>query len=283
VEDLNGVQRYSGNPIDVPALRFVGGAASLASVLTQALPPGTLELGSPVRRIAVASHDDRSALGELIVTARDETWQARHVILALPPALAVATIDLPAELPQEIRDVAIMTPVWMGETVKVVAHYDEAFWRHDGLAGAAVSRIGPLQEMHDLSGPGGQPAALFGFTHPSRIGADAEGEIRAQLGRLFGPRAVLPTDLIIQDWSAERWTNPKQDTMQSSIRETSSHNYAMFGHPIYSRPALGGRLHWCSTETAGDFAGHMEGALSAADRAVAAILASTATGMRTGD
>jgi len=51
-----------------------------------------------------------------------------------------------------------------------------------------------------------------------------------------------------------------------------SPEYGMFGHPVYQRPALEGRLHWSWTETAQAFAGHIEGALAAAERTSTAIL-----------
>ncbi|MFI9843623.1 FAD-dependent oxidoreductase [Nonomuraea sp. NPDC051941] len=47
-------------------------------------------------------------------------------------------------------------------------------------------------------------------------------------------------------------------------------DYDLFGHPLYQRPALAGRLHWASTETATDHAGHVEGALLAGERAARA-------------
>ncbi|WP_399120269.1 FAD-dependent oxidoreductase [Streptomyces sp. KM273126] len=42
---------------------------------------------------------------------------------------------------------------------------------------------------------------------------------------------------------------------------------------LYRQPALGGRLHWASTETAAaEHAGHIEGALAAGERAARAVL-----------
>lgn len=41
-EDGSGVRRLAGNPIDVPALRYVGGAQRLAEALAASLPPGTV-------------------------------------------------------------------------------------------------------------------------------------------------------------------------------------------------------------------------------------------------
>ena len=130
IDDISGVHRYPGNPIDVPAYRVVGGTFALAAALTAQVPPGTVHLGQPV-------HDISS---DLHIASRDHRWRAHHVVIALPPALAVHAIALPRELPAGLIDVAARTPVWMGDSVKVVAHFSAPFWRHDGLAGAAMSR-----------------------------------------------------------------------------------------------------------------------------------------------
>ncbi|MFD8542073.1 FAD-dependent oxidoreductase [Streptomyces rubrogriseus] len=163
---------------------------------------------------------------------------------------------------------AQFTPVWMGAAVKIVAHYPGAFWRQDGLAGAAFSRTGPLQELHDMSGPDGEPAALFGFAHARTVRPGFEQAVTAQLARLSGPAAGAPVTLHVQDWSGERWTAP------STVQHLT--DYSLFGHPLYRRPALNGSLHWASTETATDHAGHIEGALASGERAARAVLAAPA-------
>lgn len=254
LDDLTGVQRLTGNPIDVPSMRIAGGTAMLAAGLTAQLPPNVLMLDQPVHEIDA----------DLRVSSLDAVWQAQHVVLSLPPALAVHTIRLPDEVPREVIDVARRTPVWMGDSVKVVARFSEAFWRGDGLAGAAVSRRGPLAEIHDMSGPGGEPAALFGFARAAVMHDGVEMDIREQLVRMFGPKAHTPLELLIQNWSREQWTTPPGAGGPT--------DYAMFGNRVYRQPLLGGRLHWSSTETAESYAGHIEGALEAAERTVAAIL-----------
>lgn len=254
LDDLTGVQRLSGNPIDVPSMRVVGGTAALAAGLAARLPPGVLTLDQPVHAIGP----------DLSVATRDRVWRAEHVVVALPPASAVHTITLPDDVPPDVIDVAARTPVWMGDSVKVVALFSEPFWRHAGLAGAAVSRRGPLAEIHDMSGPGGEPAALFGFARAAAMHEDIEADIREQLARMFGPKAGMPLEVLMQDWSREQWTTPPGAGGLS--------DYGMFGNRVYRQPLLGGRLHWSSTETAESFAGHIEGALEAAERTVAAIL-----------
>jgi len=253
IDDLTGVQRYPGNPIDVPAFRFVGGSATLAATLADQLPQGVVRLEQPVHRITEDS----------TVVTQDDEWRANHVVIALPPALAVRAIDLPKSLPHELIDVAARTPVWMGDSVKVVALFSEPFWRQEGFAGAAMSRRGPLAEIHDMSGPGGEPAALFGFARAASMHSEVENEIREQIRRMFGERAASPSEILIQDWSRERWT--------AVSGAAESPEYGLFGHRVYREPTLSGRLHWSSTETASTFAGHIEGALVAAERTVAAI------------
>lgn len=261
IDERDGVHRYPGNPIDGPAHRFAHGTASLTDALAGHLPEGTVLVGQPVVEIS----DD------LCVKTADDSWQPRQVVIAVPPAVAVRTIRLPHSLPTSLLAVALRTPVWMGDTIKVVAMYDEPFWRNDGLAGAAISRVGPLHEMHDLSGPDGSPAAIFGFARASQPEGLDETDVRAQLARIFGPRAGAPQKLQIQDWSREQWTCP---AASGAGYVPSPADHSLFGHAIFQQPQLGGRLHWSSTETAPHYAGHIEGALEAAERTVRDINAS---------
>ncbi|MFF6772420.1 hypothetical protein ACFY8W_02530 [Streptomyces sp. NPDC012637] len=105
------------------------------------------------------------------------TLHAGQAVLTAPPALALERIDFVGALPADLVRLAQATPLGMGAVAKVVAHYPIAFWCEAGLAGASVSRIGPLQEIHDMSGPGGEPAALFGFDHARTGGGDGPGGI----------------------------------------------------------------------------------------------------------
>ncbi len=242
-EPPTGPQRIEGNQLDVRSGRFAGGAQSLAEALAGLLPDGDVRLEDPVRSI-------RDVGDRLHVTADRSHWTASAVVVAVPPATAVACIDI-AGLDSTTRAVAEATPVWMGATVKVVVRYDRPFWRDAGLAGAAFSHVGPLREIHDMSGRDGSPAALFGFAQPGPPpGNDA---VLDQLVALFGPRAASPLGVLIQDWSSEPFTAaPGTEHLT---------DYSTYGHRVFQRPSLAGRLHWASTETATDAPGHIEGAL----------------------
>lgn len=256
-QDATGTHRLPDNPIDVPAHRYSTGAGALTDRMAAALPPGTLRLNTPVTAI-------RATGSGLAVHTAGTVHKTGHVILAVPPALALERIDFGGQLPADLATLAGATPVWMGSVVKVVAVYPDAFWRRDGLAGAVFSRSGPLQELHDMSGPQGQPAALFGFAPSTAVRPDFRQAITVQLIDLFGPAAAHPEALHVQDWSIEHWTSP------FGVHRLS--DYSLFGHPLYQQPALDGRLHWASTETTTGHAGHIEGALVGGERAARTIL-----------
>ncbi|KAB8194849.1 NAD(P)-binding protein [Nonomuraea phyllanthi] len=252
-----GIQRVTGNPIDAPAYRYRPGAAALTTGLAARLPAAALRLSTPVTHIR--SNGDTVEVG-----TSTERLNAGQVVLAVPPALAVASIDFHGALEPELAGLAGTTPVWMGGVIKVVATYRNPFWWAGDLAGAAISWTGPLREIHDMSGPDGTPAALFGFAPAPATGPGFATAVTTQLAQLFGQEAARPEALHIQDWSTERWTTPPGAQHLT--------NYDLFGHSLYQRPALAGRLHWASTETATDHAGHVEGALLAGERSARAVL-----------
>lgn len=256
----HGATQRAGNQLDTPAHRLGQGMQMLPEALADRLAADTIRLGTVAREI-------RTTDDGLTVDTSDGAWNAAHVVIALPPALASTTITFDPPLPARFGGIVERTPVWMGSTVKVVAIYDDAFWRTEGLAGAAFSWQGPLREIHDMSGPGGTPAALFGFCAlPTGAAAPTHDDVVEQLTALFGPRAREATEVHVMDWRTEVLTSP------SNVEQLT--DFRLFGHPAYQQPIRNGRLHWCSTET-GTFApGHVEGALQASARATEQILQS---------
>lgn len=261
-QDVSGVRRLQGNPIDVRSGRFVRGADSLARAIAADLPPGTIRLATTAKTIVFGD----SGVAE--VTTSTGVVVARHVVLAVPPALAAERLQFDPDLPADLRDLAQATPVWMGAITKVVARYPEAFWRNVGLSGSAVSHVGPMREVHDMSGVDGVPAALFGFVPALRVGDPTvtTTAVVEQLVALFGPEAAALDELHIRDWRDERHTSP------TGVEQLTA--YENFGDPRFGRAAADGCLHWASTETAAEFPGHIEGALVAADRTARTISAS---------
>jgi monoamine oxidase len=280
-QSSQGARRIEGNPVDVTSGRVTHGMAALAHALADTLPDGTVRLSHSVTEISAApiavpefDGSPRNGGGGMVITCTTgdgglATFTADQVIVALPPALALHRIEFHPSLPDPLAQVAARTPVWMGAITKVVAVYDRPFWRERGLAGAGISHVGPMREMHDMSGPDGIPAALFGFAASPDPAAGPIGRaaLIEQLVAMFGVDAASPVELIVQDWRDDPYTSPPH--------VASLTNYGTFGHPLYAEPALDGRLHWASTETATVNPGHVEGALQAAHRAAVAVLTPT--------
>lgn len=195
---------------------------------------------------------------EIVVKSSKRIVRAKHVIIAVPPALAAELIGFTPDLPADVRKAAEKTPVWMGEMVKAVAVYDSPFWRNHQLAGLAMSYKGPFREIHDHSGPTGdsQSGALFGFAHSGTFTHHNEEQIaeefREQLIRLFGEEAAHPQHIAVMNWAKEKYTLPTQAASAGG-----------FGHELFQQPLGHGKIHWVSTEVATEFGGHLEGAVRA--------------------
>ena len=238
----------------VPEQRVRGGTQAITDAL--AAKVSGIHLRTPVRAIEEID-------GGLRVRTDTGALTTRHVVAALPPAVLASRVSLPNTLDARQRQAMHLAAVWMADVAKVVAVYPERFWREEGLSGRAASLIGPMSEVHDLSGPGGSPAALFGFVHRAQTSDDWRERVVAQLGRLFGPRALEPTVLHIAAWWEDEETAPAPGAGQAQ---------QLLGHPLLRQPALGGRLHLCSTETSATSPGHIDGAVERAEAVARHIL-----------
>lgn len=246
------IYRLNGNPLDVLSSRLVAGMSQLAVGLAERLPEGVLQLGQRVEQIYPTSNS-------VIVESADGKKESQAVVLALPPSLAVPHMIDPAILPESTGAVAQQTPVWMGASAKVVVVYQQPFWREARLAGSAMSYVGPLRELHDTSPSGGVPGAVFGFASTGDPRLTHSGVVE-QMVRLFGPKAAKPIDVHIVDWGTEPFT--------VTTPNSSNPRYELFGSPELTSGTWDDRLFFCSTETATESPGHIEGALQAAERTV---------------
>lgn len=148
---------YVNSPASV---RLVGGMEALITALHRALEPNRIVTGQAVRRLRCT--DQYIELDSEDATGRATTWQADHVLLALPPRLAEHNLHFEPALPPALSEQWRETATWMAPHAKYIAIYDTPFWREQGLSGEARSACGPMGEIHDASAPGGS-AALFGF------------------------------------------------------------------------------------------------------------------------
>lgn len=255
---------YASSP---PSMRLAGGMAALIDTLRLRLRPENLMLGQRVLRLSC--DDGHVRLDAENAPGRTGAYRVEHVLLAVPPRLALARIDFSPSLPGPLADAWRNTATWMAPHAKYVALYDEPFWRARGLSGEARSVRGPLGEIHDASIPGG--AALFGFFGvPARMRRNIPDEVwrthcRAQFARLFGERAAIPKADFIKDWAADPWTATDADQ-----DGTGHHGIAPAASVVHG--PWKNRITGIASEWAPQFPGYLAGAVEAAAAGVGTLL-----------
>ncbi|WP_321945339.1 flavin monoamine oxidase family protein [Paraburkholderia sp. J10-1] len=247
--------------------RVLGGMSALIDALRKRVDRRRIHTGQRVRSLWV-SGDEIDILSEE-ATGLTRAWHARHVLIAMPPRLASATLDFAPSLPPELSGRWQTTATWMAPHAKYVAVYEKPFWRARGLSGEARSARGPLAEIHDASMPGAQ-AALFGFFGiPAQVRAGVPDDklrahCRAQLSRLFGPEAGTPVAEGLKDWSSDSLTSTASDLTASSIHALSAPAFATAG-------PWQGRMTGIGSEWSHAYPGYLAGAIDAAERGVQAL------------
>ncbi len=243
--------------------RLARGMGTLIDALAGALAPEPVMTSTKLEKVHYAPG---TITAQFTRNGAPLTIEARQIVLAMPPRVIADTVlfepSLNAEQLQSLKNI----PTWMAGQAKIIAVYDEPFWRTAGLSGDAMSHHGPMVEIHDASPMEGGPYALFGFVG---VPADAREQHIEELKQLaleqltviFGPKLSKPRDLVLQDWATIPEIARPQD--RSPVG----------GHPAYGLPGnlrdLSARnIHFGSTETAHEFGGFLEGALEAAEKTV---------------
>jgi monoamine oxidase len=241
------------------SLRVDGGMQLIINRLKESLPESSV----------LESHQlmDVKTFGDSImatVKTRRNTiqFQSKKIVFCVPPRLTATSISFQPKLPTDVIQSLKSIPTWMAGHGKLTAIYDQPFWREMGLSGDAISRQGPLMEIHDASPQNLECGALFGFVgfpahSPEREPSVLIDNAIKQLGRLFGPHAANPVDIFFQDWALEPFTATQQDAL-------SGH------HPDYGltdniKLMCSRGIYFSSTETSSYSGGFIEGALEAAE------------------
>lgn len=252
--------RTQGYKSEPPSMRLKGGMAALIEALYLRLDASRILTGQIVYQlnhvgqyIEIASKD---------ISEQVMTWQAQHILLALPPRLVQESITFQPALPSNLAVQWQQTATWMAPHAKYVAVYDTPFWQKQGLSGAARSAQGPMVEIHDASVTDGS-GALFGFIGvPAGIRqnvSEAELKIhcRAQLVRLFGVEAENPKREYLKDWAQEPFTATAADASGNGQHASAPVSKATSG--VWENCLTGIGSEW-STQ----FPGYLAGAIDAA-------------------
>jgi monoamine oxidase len=244
-------------------MRLTGGAGTLARALAADLPAGTVHLSTRVSGLSLRTDGVRVDYRDDGLSERSVSSQ--YVVVALPPRLLGATIELSPEPARETFELWRSTPTWMAAQAKFFALYESPFWLEAGLSGTAQSMVGPMVEIHDATTASGR-AALFGFlgVAPAQRRAIGDQALRdaciTQLERIFGPRARTPTSTLVKDWAADPLTATDDDLVSG-------------GHPAPAPAWVHGpwadRLMLAGSEVSPSEAGYLAGAVEASTNAAA--------------
>lgn len=258
------VQRYPARRQEPRSMRPAGGMAALIDRLACELPVAAIRLNAQVTAMMLGEE------GVEVTIESGEILAAAHVLLAMPPRLLATQIRFVPPMPSAITQLWLGIPTWMAPHAKLVAVYDRPFWRDVGLSGTAQSQIGPLVEIHDATTSDGK-AALFGFVGvpaPTRLQVGEAAVIAAavsQLGELFGSDASHPVTTHYKDWAADSFTSAPDDLFVGD-------HLSPVRLPWVAGP-WAQSLTLIGTETSQTEPGYLAGALEAAERGTATLVA----------
>jgi monoamine oxidase len=239
--------------------QFEGGVQAVPIAMAAELGDAVV-LDSPVSAINQTSE-------RVEVTSRHATVNARHVVLALPRALN-AGIRFDPVLPAD--HVLLIHQVPAGTEIKMVAIYDEPFWRHDGVSGATVATDDDIEVTLDTCQPGHPQGVIAGYCAgplARRLAELSPSERQANFVKMLttriGEKAAAPLEVMELNWAEEEWTRG------CSMGHFPTGVLTQYGRRL-REPV--GRLHWAGTETATTSYGAMDGAVRSGERVCEEIL-----------
>ncbi|MDF3835090.1 FAD-dependent oxidoreductase [Cupriavidus basilensis] len=243
---------------------FKGGVHQIAQHLAASLPPGAVKLGTPVHAITRTP-------GAVLATSGLESYSARALIMALPPAIA-GRIDY--QPPLDARRDGLMQRLHMGSVIKCYLAYDRPFWRQAGLNGLVLSDTRVFSPIFDVSPPDQSAGLLCGFIDGraavewSERGSPARrSQFIAESSRWFGDAARNPVDYLDLDWTREPWSRGCYGGYASPGTWTGYGDALCRNEPP---------IFWAGTETSSIWYCYIEGAIGAGQRAAQEVLADMA-------
>lgn len=241
--------------------------------------PGTLhaladqlaaKLGDRLRLGTPATGIEYSDTG-VTVTAGEERFFAKHIILALPPVM-IRRLPFSPALPDRLRKAF---SAWApGLSIKLQVSYDKPFWRERGLSGAVMwhepQGLYACDASHDdyagLIVFVGGPEAQQWHGRPRE---EFTGFIREQLSEAFGPEGGSPHDIHVRDWVDDPWSGGAYSDVVVDLDARYAEDIINEGVPP---------VHFASSELSPSYPGYVDGAIVAGRLAAARIIAATPRG-----
>ncbi|QDC01189.1 flavin monoamine oxidase family protein [Mesorhizobium sp. 8] len=200
---------------------------------------------------------------------------ARAVLICLPPATA-AKLDYAPVLPTGL---AGALGAWRsGAVIKLFLRYPHAFWRERNLSGVVMWRDPAGLFAFDVSPDEAHPTLGFFIGGPLAQETRALGEAGvkektiAWLVAAIGPEAGEPLDVMLRDWTNDRWSGGAYSDIVVDMGATDAEEVLRAGAPP---------LFFAASELSPSFPGYIEGAIVAgregAKKVVATLQSAIAT------
>lgn len=246
-------------PSQAPSYRISGGSSNLINTLFYKLDKTDVLLNQSVKHIKFNENS--------VLVNAEKTFEGNTVVLAIPPKLWAKNILFEPRLASELISVAKQTQTWMEDSIKVALTYSQPFWEQENLPGTLFSNVGPITELYDHCNHKRSQYALCGFIDLSFKNlsyAERRENVISQLKNIFGDRAKEFIHYKECLWSKE------ENTFVAS--EVLLYPHQNNGNPVFNKPFFDSKLLISSSESAIEFPGYMEGAVSSAKMTVKKIM-----------
>ncbi|KAJ5786789.1 uncharacterized protein N7503_012001 [Penicillium pulvis] len=245
-------------------LRIRKGTQVFAVHLNDTLPPGTVQLLSPVDSVVQEGPSVK-------VSTKGTVYSASKLITTVPTP-ALKNISFYPKLPP-VKE-AWLDSTSYGYYTKAMVVFDNPFWVKSGFCGLAQSFVGPASVVRDTSSPADNKHVLTCFMAsdhglawsklPTR---DREQALLKQLEQLFGVNDLEASfvQLVSYEWVQDEWAGwgCPSTALAPGVLDTLG--------PDALRESWR-NVHFAGTETAGEWKGYMEGAIRSGERAAAEVL-----------
>jgi len=235
------------------AYRIKGGTCTIIDALYQQIGKENVVLNTQINGIVEEDNQIK------IIDSLGNHYFSKQLIIAMPPKVAIHSLEFTPKLPEGINQIMQKTQTWMSGSVKFSVEYKKAFWKDNGFSGSIFSQSGLATEIYDHSNYEHTKFALKGFLNGSAYHYTQEErkeKVIAQLKHYFGDEAETFETYHDKIWN-DQYIQPKEDAFLPPHFNN--------GHAVYADSYMNGKLFFTGTETSNLFSGYMEGAIIASN------------------
>src|SRR6218665_473869 len=256
-----GPERVINSTNGAQERKFVGGSMQLSERLADCVK-GKVRLQSVV--VQVQQTDDKVR----VRTSSGDEVIARYLISAMPLSL-LNRVSFTPPLPS--MKLQLIQRIPMGSIIKTMIFYEKRFWQDIDLSGQMLTDTGPILYCLDDTKPDGSFPCIMGFILADRarkLTALRPEERKELLAKHYAevfrcPEFLHPVNYAEMNWMEEEFSGGCYTC------NFPPGTLTRYGKEI-RRPFL--RTYFAGTETAAYWAGYMEGAIEAGERAAREIL-----------